>query len=414
MKVVGIEENRDSILEIKHLFPILQQEVNKKPLIYLDNAATTQKPQEVLDALLRYYQQDNANIHRGVHTLSVRATIEYERARETVRSFINAKQLHEIIFTRGTTDGINLIAGCMARGYLKAGDEIILSELEHHSNIVPWQLIRDQIGIVIKVISVNDKGELDLNHFQQLLTSRTKLVAVTHVSNAIGTINPVAEIVQIAHSHQIPVLLDGAQATPHLEIDVQKLGCDFYVFSGHKMYGPTGIGVLYGKTEWLERLPPYQGGGDMITEVRFDKTTFNKLPHKFEAGTPHIAGVIGLASAINFLSRVGLKKIHAHETNLLQIATEQLIQIPGLKIIGTSAEKAAVISFVVDDIHPHDIGTFLDHEGIAIRAGHHCAMPLMERMNVPATARASFGIYNSSAEVEALAEGLRNLKRFFQ
>lgn len=398
---------------IKAQFPILLQNINNKPLIYLDNAATTQKPTPVLASIMHYYQHDNANIHRGVHTLSVRATSAFEQGRTTIKEFINAKHDHEIIFTKGTTESINLVATVFANAQLKAGDEIIISEMEHHSNIVPWQLVRDRIGIFIRVIPVNDQGELDVAQYKNLFNPRTKLVAVAHVSNAIGTINPVKELVEIAHEHNVPILIDGAQAVPHLVVDVQDLNCDFYVFSSHKMYGPTGLGVLYGKSQWLEQLPPYQGGGDMITQVTFDKTTFNKLPHKFEAGTPHIEGVIGLASAIQFLQQVGIQKIKAHEEKLLAIGTDLLSKIKGLKIIGTAQDKAAVISFILADIHPHDIGTFLDHEGIAIRAGHHCAMPLLTRFNVPATARASFGLYNTVEDVEALYSALINLQRFF-
>lgn len=414
MNFVVTQENKiDEIVNAKGLFPILDQTINNKPLVYLDNAATTQKPKEVLAAMMHYYEHDNANIHRGVHTLSVRATLDFEQSRETVREFINAKHVHEIIFTKGTTDGINLIATILSKGHLKSGDEVILSEMEHHSNIVPWQLVRDQIGINLKIIKVNDSGELDIEQFKKLITQRTKLVAVTHVSNAIGTINPVATLIGIAHEHQLPVLIDGAQAIPHMGVDVQSLDCEFYVFSSHKMYGPTGVGVLYGKSSWLEQLPPYQGGGDMITQVTFEKTTFNKLPHKYEAGTPNIGGVIGLASAIRFLKKIGLEKIKQHEENLLMTATQLLLKIPGVKIIGNALNKAAVISFVLEDIHPHDMGTFLDHEGIAIRAGHHCAMPLMQRFNVPATARASFALYNTIDDIEALCAALASLKRFF-
>lgn len=413
-ELINLVENSYNLQSVRQHFPILQQSVHNKPLVYLDNAATTQKPDEVLQTLQHYYQHDNANIHRGVHTLSMRATKAYENAREVVREFINAAHEHEIIFTKGTTEGINLIAAVMAKVHLKSGDNIILSTMEHHSNIVPWQLLRDQLGIHINVIPINDAGELNLDHFKNMFTANTKLVAITHVSNAIGTINPVDTVIDIAHRHNVPVLLDGAQAVPHMTIDVQALDCDFYVFSSHKMYGPTGVGVLYGKSKWLEQLPPYQGGGDMITEVSFEKVTFNKLPHKFEAGTPNIAGVIGLASAIRFMQKMNINEIQSHEEQLLLAATELLMGIPGLRIIGNASHKAAVISFVFDDIHPHDVGTFLDHEGIAIRAGHHCAMPLMNRFNVPATNRASFALYNTLDDVSALYEALVNLKRFFQ
>lgn len=394
-------------------FPILNQEINGNPLVYLDNAATTQKPNQVLAAMNSYYHNHNSNIHRGVHTLSVRATQEFEQARQTLQHFINAKHDHEIIFTKGTTDGINLIAQTFGRSQLHAGDEIILTQLEHHSNIVPWQLICEQVGAKIKVIPVDDAGDLDFVAYQSLLSSRTKLVAMSHVSNAIGTINPIKKFIEVAHAHSIPVLIDGAQAVPHMLVDVQELDCDFYTFSGHKMYGPTGIGVLYGKTNWLEKLPPYQGGGDMITEVTFEKTQFNKLPHKFEAGTPNIAAVIGFASAVNYLNSIGIPAINVHENKLLAYATSALCGIPNLKLVGTAKQKAAVISFVIDNIHPHDIGTVLDHEGIAIRAGHHCAMPLMSRFAVPATARVSFGLYNTIHEIDALIDAIMKLKRLF-
>lgn len=400
-------------LELKNHFPVLRQYVNDKPLVYLDNAATTQKPNSVLAAIMHYYQHDNANIHRGVHTLSVRATNSFEKSRQTISEFINAKHSHEVIFTKGTTDGINMIAALFGRSQFKKGDEVILSELEHHSNIVPWQLVRDQVGIEIKIIPVTDDGSLDLDAYQKLFTQNTKMVSISHASNAIGTINPVKQMIALAHEHNVPVMIDGAQAMPHLTVDVQELDCDFYVFSSHKMYGPTGIGVLYAKSHWLEQLPPYQGGGDMITQVTFEKSTYNKLPHKFEAGTPNIADVIGLASAITFLQEVGMDVIRNHEEKLLTVATERLSKIPGLKIIGNAAHKAPVLSFTLKDIHPHDIGTVLDHEGVAIRAGHHCAMPLMDRFKVPATARASFALYNTVDDVEALNSALLKLIRLF-
>ncbi|MBA2654218.1 MAG: cysteine desulfurase [Gammaproteobacteria bacterium] len=407
------EEKCLNVAMVRHDFPILNQKINQHPLVYLDNAATTQKPNTVLEAMSHYYHWDNANIHRGVHTLSVRATESFEAAREQVKQFINAEYTHEIIFTRGATESINLIAQTFARSELKAGDEIIISAMEHHSNIVPWQLVCEQVGAKLKVIPITDLGELDITAYMELFTEKTKIVSVAHVSNAIGTINPVAKIVEIAHQHNVPVLLDGAQAAPHMQIDVQKLDCDFYVFSSHKMYGPTGIGVLYGKTKWLDRLPPYEGGGDMIAEVSFEKTSYNKLPHKFEAGTPNIAGVIGLGAAIDYLNRLTMAAVSRYEDKLLQYATESLTAIEGLRIIGRAQQKAAVISFVIDDIHPHDIGTVLDHEGIAIRAGHHCAMPLMTRFNIAATARASFGIYNTLEEIDALVAALLRLKRLF-
>ncbi len=402
-----------NLSQLKNHFPVLRQYINNNPLVYLDNAATTQKPNFVLDAIMHYYQHDNANIHRGVHTLSVRATNSFEKSREIIKDFINAKHSHEIIFTKGATDGINMIAALFGRSQLKKGDEIILSELEHHSNIVPWQMVRDQIGIEIKIIPVMDSGELDLDAYQKLFTKNTKMVSISHASNAIGTINPIRKMIVLAHEHNVPVMIDGAQAVPHLTVDVQELDCDFYVFSSHKMYGPTGVGVLYAKSHWLEQLPPYQGGGDMITQVTFEKSIYNKLPHKFEAGTPNIADVIGLASAISFLQEIGMATIQSHEEKLLAVATEHLSKIPGLKIIGTATHKAPVLSFTLKDIHPHDIGTVLDHEGVAIRAGHHCAMPLMDRFKVPATARASFALYNTVDDVEALNEALLKLIRLF-
>ncbi len=393
-------------------FSILNRMIHGRPLIYFDNAATTQKPDKVLAAINHYYQTCNANIHRGVHALSVEATDAYEGVRKKVKTFINANSESEIIFTKGTTEGINLIAQCF-RAHLQKSDEIILSEMEHHSNIVPWQLLCEQVGAKIKVISVTDEGELDLNQYETLLTEKTKLVAISHVSNAIGTINPVEKIISLAHEKNIPVLIDGAQAVPHMPVDVQKLGCDFYVFSSHKMYGPTGVGVLYGNLKWLEQLPPYQGGGDMIAEVSFERTRYNKLPYKFEAGTPNIAGVVGLGAAIDYLNEIDLSRIENHEKTLLNYATEKLNQVEGLKIIGQALKKSAVISFMLDDIHPHDIGTVLDSEGIAIRAGHHCAMPLMARFNVPATARISFAMYNDKNEIDQLILTLIKLKGLF-
>lgn len=401
------------VAQLRQDFPILAQNIQDKPLVYLDNAATTQKPESVLSAMQHYYHHNNANIHRGVHTLSVRATQDYENAREVVKEFINAKDAREIIFVRGATEGINLVASCFSRLNLNAGDEILVSGMEHHSNIVPWQMVCEQFGANLRVIPVTDNGELDLSSLNTLLTDKTKFLAVTHISNAIGTINPIEKIIAIARQHKIPVLIDGAQAAPHLKIDVQKLQCDFYVFSSHKMYGPTGMGVLYGKSEWLEQMPPYQGGGDMITEVSFEKTTYNKLPFKFEAGTPNIAGAIGLASAIRYLNHVGFEAISKHETELLNYATNVLSDIKGLRIIGNAPKKASVISFVLEDIHPHDIGTVLDFEGIAIRAGHHCAMPLMTRFNIPATARISFGLYNQKSEIDAVVVAIKKLQRLF-
>jgi cysteine desulfurase / selenocysteine lyase len=394
-------------------FQILQQKIHQKPLVYLDNAATTQKPTAVIDAISQFYRQNNANIHRGVHELSVRATEIYENTRKLIQNYINAPELHEIIFTSGTTESINLVAQSFVRSQLEAGDEILLSEMEHHSNIVPWQLVAEQVSAVIKVIPVTDSGELSLEAFEQLLSPSTKIVAVTHISNVIGTVNPVEIIVKMAHEHNIPVLIDGAQAAAHQVVDVAKLDCDFYAFSSHKMYGPTGVGVLYGKAKWLESMPPYQGGGDMITEVSFEKTRYNTLPHKFEAGTPNIAGVVGLGAAIAYLSAIGMANVASYEQDLLEFAKQRLQEIAGLNVIGNAKHKAAVISFTIDGIHPHDIGTVLDHEGIAIRAGHHCAMPLMKRFNLPATARASFGIYNTRHDVDKLITAILKLKVFF-
>ena len=398
---------------VREDFPALHQRVQGKPLIYLDNAATTQKPRPVLEALRRFYEQDCSNVHRGVHTLSQRATEAYERARETVRRFLNARSEEEIIFVRGTTEAINLVAHSFGRARVRAGDEILISAMEHHSNIVPWQILCEETGARLRVAPINDEGELILDEFERLLTARTRLVAITHLSNALGTIPPVREVIQLAHARGIPVLLDGAQAGAHLKVDVQELDCDFYAFSGHKLYGPTGIGVLYGKAEWLEAMPPYQGGGDMISSVTFEKTTYNRLPYKFEAGTPHIAGAIGLGAAIEYVTALGLDAIAAHERDLLIYATEALSGIPGLRLIGTAREKASILSFTLEGIHPHDIGTILDHEGIAIRAGHHCAQPVMERFGVPATARVSFALYNTREEVDALVTALQKVREVF-
>ncbi len=398
---------------IRQDFPILHQEVNGNPLVYLDNAATSQKPRQVIEALDKYYQEDNANIHRGVHTLSERATIDYEQAREKVRSFINANSEKEIIFVRGATEGINLIAQSYGRNKLKAGDEIIISEMEHHSNIVPWQLLCEQTGAILKIIPINDSGELILEEFEKLLNPKTKLVSIAHISNALGTINPIQTIIDRAHEHNAVVIIDGAQATPHTAVDVQALDCDFYVFSGHKLFAPTGVGVLYGKAHLLEAMPPWQGGGDMIKMVSFEKTLYNDLPYKFEAGTPHIAGVIGLGAAIDYVSATGLEAIAAHEHELLEYATEKILEVKGLRLIGTAQQKTSILSFVIDSIHPHDIGTILDHEGIAIRTGHHCAMPVMTHFNVPATARASFAFYNTFEEVDRLIQALGKAREVF-
>jgi len=398
------------ILPIRKDFPILNQTIAGKPLVYLDNAATTQKPQCVIDAMTHYYQFDNANVHRGIHTLSERATKAYEAARSKVQKFINAAHGHEIVFVRGTTEAINLVAQSYGRSQFKAGDEIILSQMEHHSNIVPWQMLCEQTGATLRIIPMNQQGELIFDEFTHLLNEKTRLVAITHISNALGTINPLEKFIETAHQHNVPVLIDGAQAVGHLPIDVQALNCDFYVFSGHKMYAPTGIGILYGKEQWLEKMPPYQGGGEMISKVSFEKTTYNVLPYKFEAGTPHIEGVIGLGAAIDYLQTLGLASIYAYEHELLNYATEKLSSIPGLRIIGQATHKSAIVSFVLDNIHAHDVGTILDHSGIAIRSGHHCAMPVMTYFNLPATARASFAFYNTKEEIDVLIQGIDEVK----
>ncbi|HEX7897198.1 MAG TPA: cysteine desulfurase [Planctomycetota bacterium] len=393
-------------------FPILSTRVRGKPLVYLDNAATTQKPRPVIDALRRYYEEQNANIHRGVHFLSEQGTRLYEDARVKVQRFLGAADPREIVFVRGATEAINLVARTLGTSF-KAGDEVLITHLEHHSNIVPWQMLRDEKGVVLKVAPVNDAGELDVEAFEKLLSPRTRLAAFTHVSNALGTVNPAAELCRLARARNIPTLVDGAQAAPHMKIDVRALDCDFYAFSGHKAYGPTGIGALYGKLAWLEKLPPWQGGGDMILSVTFEKTTYNHVPHKFEAGTPHIEGVIGLGAAIDYLEEVGLDAVSAHEAELLAHGTRVLSEVPGLRLIGTAREKAGVLSFVLDGVHPHDIGTILDREGIAIRTGHHCAQPLMDRFEVPATARASLALYNTKDELDALAAALKKVAEVF-
>jgi cysteine desulfurase / selenocysteine lyase len=404
---------RFDVERVRADFPILATEVHGKPLVYLDNAATSQKPQAVIDAILRYYQGTNANVHRGVHYLSETATEEYEAARRTAQQFINAPHIHEIVFVRGTTEGINLVAQTFGRARIGSGDEVLITAMEHHSNIVPWQILCQEKGAKLQVAPVNDDGELLLDEFAKLLGPRTKLAAVTHVSNALGTVNPLKRMVELAHAQGVPVLVDGAQAAPHLKVDVQALDCDFYTFSGHKIYGPTGIGALYGKTALLDSMPPYQGGGDMISSVTFDKTTYNKLPYKFEAGTPDIAGVIGLGAALNYVNGLGIENIAAHEHGVLEYATAQVTAIPGLRIIGTAREKTGVISFVIEGVHPHDVGTILDREGIAIRTGHHCAQPVMERFGVPATSRASFAVYNTRGEVDALVRGIEKVKEVF-
>jgi cysteine desulfurase/selenocysteine lyase len=399
---------------VRQDFPILRQKVHDKPLVYLDSAATSQKPQAVLDALVRYYSEENANIHRGVHQLSERATQAYEAVRIQVERFLNAAASREIIFVRGATEGINLVAQTYGGQHVGAGDEVIISAMEHHSNIVPWQILCEEKGARLRVVPINDRGEFLLDEYKKLLTDRTRLVAVAHVSNALGTINPVAEIIALAHRRGVPVLVDGAQAVPHLRVDVRDLDCDFYVFSGHKMYGPTGIGVLYGKADLLESMPPYQGGGDMIRSVSFEKTTYNVLPYKFEAGTPHIAGTIALGAAVDYLNGLGLDAVAAQEHDVLMYGTEVLSAIPDVRLIGTAREKTGVLSFVLEGVHPHDIGTILDQEGIAVRTGHHCAQPVMDRFGVPATARASLGLYNTREEMDALAQGLYKVKEMFR
>ncbi len=398
---------------IRKDFPILNREVQGNPLVYLDNAATSQKPQSVIDKLVSYYSEINANVHRGVHTLSQEATEEYEGARSKVRNLINAKEDAEIIFTRGTTEGINLVAQTLGVQRVGEGDEVIISNMEHHSNVVPWQILCDQIGAHLRVVPINDDGELLMDEYEKLLSPRTKLVSIVHLSNALGTINPVKDIVAIAHQHGVSVLLDGAQSAPHLPVDVQDLDCDFYTFSGHKLYGPTGIGILYGKRELLESMPPFQSGGDMIKSVTFEKTLYNDLPYKFEAGTPHIAGAIGLGAAVDYVNTIGLDRAAAYEHELLEYGTEQLQAIEGLKLIGTAQHKSGVLSFLLEGIHPHDIGTVLDTQGIAIRTGHHCTQPLMQRFQIPATARASLAFYNTKAEIDALVEGIHKTFEVF-
>ncbi len=394
-------------------FPILGTEVRGKPLAYLDNAATSQKPACVIEALDRYYRRENANIHRGVHYLSEKATDAYERARADVAGYLGVSDPDQIIFVRGATEGINLVAHGFARAVLREGDEILLTHMEHHANIVPWQLAAARTGATIKVAPVDDRGVLDLAAFEAMLNPRTRIAAFVHVSNALGTVNPVAEMIRLCHARGVPVLLDGAQSLPHGPVDLAALDPDFFVFSGHKVFGPTGVGVLYGRREWLERFPPYQGGGDMIEKVSFEGTTFKPIPGKFEAGTPHVAGVIGLAAAFNFMKSVDWEGAHAHEAALLEAANAAFEDIGGVRIIGTAPGKAAVLSFLVDDIHPHDIGTFLDADGVAIRAGHHCTQPLMQRFGVPATARASFAFYNNFDDVDRLAAAVMRLKGFF-
>jgi cysteine desulfurase / selenocysteine lyase len=399
--------------KIREDFPVLKQKIHGKPLVYLDNAATSQKPQAVIDAIVKFYTVDCANIHRGVHELSQRSTAAYEETRAKTKKFLNARSKTEIIFVRGTTEAINLVTFSWGRGNVREGDEIIVAGLEHHSNIVPWQILCEEKGAKLRVIPIDDRGELILEEYEKLLGPRTRMVAIGHVSNALGTINPVQQIIEMAHKAGAVTLVDGAQAVPHMKVDVQALDADFYAFSGHKLFGPTGIGVLYGKSKLLNAMPPYQGGGDMIRSVTFEKTTYNDLPYKFEAGTPDIAGGIGLGAALDYVGHIGIDKIGAYEHELLLYGTEALSQIPGLRIIGTAREKAAVLSFVIEGIHPHDIGTVLDRQGIAVRTGHHCAQPVMDRYQVPATTRASLAFYNTTAEIDALVEGLKKVKEIF-
>ena len=400
------EKTQFDVERVRRDFPILGRDVRGRPLVYLDNAATTQKPRAVLDALTRHYTESNANIHRGVHYLSETATQAHEAARATMQRFFNAREAREVIFTRNATEGINLVAQTFGRTQVGEGDEIVITGMEHHSNIVPWQMLREQTGATLRVAPITDDGELEWDALERLVGSRTKLVAVVHLSNSLGTVNPVRRVVELAHAHGAAVLIDGAQAAYHFPVDVQALDCDFYVATGHKLYGPTGIGVLYGKAERLEAMPPYQGGGDMISSVTFEKTTYNALPYKFEAGTPHIAGAIGLAAAVDYLTGLGLDQVAAHERGLLAYGTEALHQVPGVRLIGTASEKASILSFVMEGVHPHDIGTIVDQEGVAIRTGHHCTQPVMDRFGIPATARASLAMYNTRDDIDALIRAL--------
>lgn len=398
---------------VRQDFPILSRTVYGKPLVYLDNGATTQKPRCVVDAITDEYYSVNANVHRGVHFLSQQATELHEASRETVRKFVNARSTNEIVFTRGTTESINLLASSFGEAFLKEGDEVIVSTMEHHSNIVPWQLLQMRKGIVVRVIPMNDRGELLLDEYERLFTPRTRIVCVAHVSNVLGTVNPVRRMIATAHAHGVPVLVDGAQSIPHMPVDVQALDADFYVFSGHKVYGPTGVGVLYGKEDWLDRLPPYQGGGEMIQHVSFERTTFNELPFKFEAGTPDYIGTTGLARALDYVSALGMDRIAAYEHELTDYATRRLKEIPGMRIFGEAAEKGSVISFLVGNIHHFDMGTLLDRLGIAVRTGHHCAQPLMQRLGIEGTVRASFALYNTKEEIDALVAGVERVSRMF-
>jgi cysteine desulfurase/selenocysteine lyase len=409
----AIRETRWDVERVRKDFPALHQHVHDKPLVYLDNAATSQKPQAVIDTLVTYYARQNANVHRGVHLLSERATEAYENARAGIQRHLNAASPREIVFVRQATEGINLVMSSFGRTFVGPGDEIIISAIEHHSNIVPWQMLCEEKSATLRVIPIDDRGDLIMDEYARLLGPRTRLVAVTQVSNALGTVTPIKELIGLAHRQDVPVLVDGAQAVPHQRVDVQELDCDFYVFSGHKAFGPTGIGILYGKEAWLERMPPYQGGGDMIKAVTFDKTIYNDLPYKFEAGTPHIAGAIGLAAGLAYITGLGLERIGAWEHELLAYGTDLLEALPGVRLIGTARQKSAVLSFVLDGVHAHDLGTILDAQGVAIRAGHHCAMPVMQRFGVPATARASLAFYNTPAELETLAAAIEKAREIF-
>jgi cysteine desulfurase/selenocysteine lyase len=413
-KITPSQRAAFDVQRIRKDFPLLSQKIHGKPLVYLDNGATSQKPRAVIDALNHYYTTENSNIHRGVHYLSERATAAYEGAREKLRRFINAPRAEEIIFLRGTTEAVNLVSQSYGRAFLKEGDEIIISAMEHHSNIVPWQMLCQQIGARLRIIPINHDGELVLDEYRRLLNERTKFVAITHVSNALGTVVPIKTVIDLAHQRNVPVFVDGAQAMPHVKVDVQEIGCDFYAFSGHKLFGPTGVGVLYGRSELLERMPPYQGGGDMISLVTFEKTHYNVLPYKFEAGTPHIAGGIGMGAIVDYLEALNWEQVVEHEHDLLTYATEALLNIEGLRIVGTAKEKAAVISFIFENIHAHDVGTILDREGVAVRAGHHCAMPVMQRFGIPATARASFALYNTREEIDRLVKALHCVLKVFK
>jgi cysteine desulfurase/selenocysteine lyase len=413
LRATSARQPEFDVYRLREDFPVLARQVRGKPLAYMDNAATTQKPQVVIDALARYYREYNSNVHRGVHLLSEEATQAFETARETVRRFLNARHAHEIVFTRNATESINLVAYAFGRAQVQAGDAVLITGMEHHSNIVPWQILCEERGARLDVVPITDEGELRLDEYARLLGPRTKLAAITHMSNALGTVNPVKAMVATAHAHGVPVLVDGTQAAYHMRVDVQDLGCEFYAVTGHKLYGPTGIGVLYGQEAVLERMPPFLGGGDMIAEVTFEKTTYNELPHKFEAGTPHIAGAVGLGVALDYLTAVGLDNVADHEQGLLAYGTAALQQVPGLRIIGTAREKASILSFVMDGAHPHDIGTIVDREGVAIRTGHHCAQPVMRRYGIPATARASLGMYNTREEIDQLVYALDKVREVF-